>query len=161
MEFGIEGINGHVAGLSIEMGENNKMGIGVNVLCIREDDMSMLNLTLEGWLDGATALLIVCFGSIVAIIILAISRKIQAELLPYGAIMAWFASLLWLAPTTDFLTILATGHNIDNSIGGGLYGILSYMWVAPTLITALYLGTIMRMHDSVCLAHLQGLETLI
>ncbi|MEX2681527.1 MAG: hypothetical protein Q6373_008000 [Candidatus Sigynarchaeota archaeon] len=100
----------------------------------------MLNLTLEGWLDGATALLIVCFGSIVAIIILVISRKIQAELLPYGAIMAWFASLLWLAPATDFLTILGTGHNMDNDIGNGLYGILSYMWVAPTLITALYLG---------------------
>ncbi len=100
----------------------------------------MLNLIVEGWLDGITALFIVAFGTIVSLVILRISRKIQAELLPYGAIMAFFASLLWLAPTVDFLTILGTNHNMDNEIGGGLYGLLSYMWVAPTLITALYLG---------------------
>ncbi len=102
--------------------------------------MLEINLTMEGWLDGITALFIVAFGTIVSIIILGVSRKIKAELLPYGAIMAFFASLLWLAPTTDFLTIVATGHNMDNSIGNGLYGLLSYMWVAPALITALYLG---------------------
>ena len=88
----------------------------------------MQDLTLYGWLDGITAMVIVFFGIIVSVIILNISRKIKAELLPYGAIMSIFAVLLWLGPTTDFFTVLITGDNLNNDIGGGLYGILSYMW---------------------------------
>ncbi|MHA1292273.1 MAG: hypothetical protein ACTSQJ_06345 [Promethearchaeota archaeon] len=52
--------------------------------------------------------------------------------------MGFFAGLLWLGPACDFLSLLFTNHHIDNK--EQLYGILSYMWVGPTLICAMYLG---------------------
>ena len=100
----------------------------------------MVDLSLLGWLDGLTSTIIIIFGFIAASIILIKAIKMNARILKYGAIMSYFSVLLWLGPTIDFITILLTGTNLDNTIGGGLYGLLSYMWVAPAIITAMYLG---------------------
>jgi len=100
----------------------------------------MANLTLFGFLDGITASIIIFFGFVASTIILMKAIKLNAKTLRMGAFMGYFSCLLWLGPTTDFITILLTTTNIDNSIGGGLYGILSYMWVPPAIITAMYLG---------------------
>jgi len=101
----------------------------------------MAELELIGFLDGLTALIIIAFGFIAASIMYYKAYKMNAKFLQLGAIMSVFAVLLWLGPTIDFLTILLTQNNLDNS--AGLYGILSYMWVPPALITALYLGSVM------------------
>jgi hypothetical protein len=45
---------------------------------------------------------------------------------------------MYLGVFTDFLIVLATNFNLDNSYG--LVGILSYIWFAPVVILALYIG---------------------
>lgn len=96
-------------------------------------------LTINGWLNGLTALLIVVFSAIFGILMLIKSlRTEQTTVLMYGALMGLFAGLLWLGPATDFIMILLTENNLDNQFG--LYGLLSYMWVGPASITAISLG---------------------
>ena len=100
----------------------------------------MADLELIGLLDGLTATIIVAFGFIAAPIIFYKAYKMNAKFLQLGAIMSIFAVLFWLGPTIDFLTVIFTKNNLDNS--AGLYGLLSYMWVPPALITGLYLGSV-------------------
>ena len=96
-------------------------------------------LSLIGWLNGLTAAMGV-FGAIIAATIFIIKSIIyKAKLLRFAALMGLFSGLLWLGPTVDFLTILFTGKNMDNS--NGLYGLLSYIWVAPSSVFAMYLGS--------------------
>jgi len=52
--------------------------------------------------------------------------------------MGGFAGLLWLGPCSDFLCKIFLNQNISPV---ELYGILSYMWVAPSLIMSIYIGT--------------------
>ena len=100
----------------------------------------MADLELLGLLDGLTATIIVAFGFIAAPIMYYRAYKMNAKFLQLGAIMSVFAVLLWLGPTIDFLTILLTQNNLVNT--EGLYGLLSYMWVPPALVTGLYLGSL-------------------
>ena len=51
--------------------------------------------------------------------------------------MVFFTGGFYLGASVDFLTVLLTENNIPN----GLHGILSFMWVAPAVITAMYLGS--------------------
>ncbi len=98
-----------------------------------------MTLELYGWLNGGTAALVVIFATIFAITVLIKARKLKgSNLLPTIAYMGLFAGFLWMGPATDFFTILLTGKNLNNSFG--LYGILSYMWVGPATITAIYVG---------------------
>ncbi|MHA1336455.1 MAG: hypothetical protein ACTSPW_12015 [Promethearchaeota archaeon] len=64
--------------------------------------------------------------------------KKGADLLKIAGFMIVFIGLLWLGPSTDFITIIITGRNLNNTYG--LYGILSYMWVAPAVILAIAIG---------------------
>ena len=48
-----------------------------------------------------------------------------------------FVGFLWLGPTIDLFLVLFTGSNISPF---STYSILSYLWVAPALIAAMYLG---------------------
>lgn len=98
----------------------------------------MENLTLYGWLDGITAATIVLFGTIAATYIYFKAKKINARMLQHGSIMSFCSTLLWLGPTVDFITILITGENLNNEFG--LYGLLSYVWVGPATVAAMYLG---------------------
>ncbi len=96
-------------------------------------------LSINGWLNGGTALLIVICGPIFGLILLNKARKSEESyLLVYTAFSGLCASLLWLGPATDFITILITGKNLNNSFG--LYGILSYMWVGPSTLFGFYTG---------------------
>lgn len=52
--------------------------------------------------------------------------------------MIIFAGLMFLGPVVDFFSLVFTGFNLDNSFG--LYGILSYIWTAPLVLTAIYIG---------------------
>lgn len=94
-------------------------------------------LTLNGWLNGGTAALVVIFSSVFAIIVLIKSIKEKSRILTYASLMGLFAGLLWLGPATDFFTILFTSDNLKSM---KLYGILSYMWVFPASFCAVYLG---------------------
>ncbi|TFG08109.1 MAG: hypothetical protein EU539_03235 [Promethearchaeota archaeon] len=94
-------------------------------------------LSLVGWLDGLTALTVVIFGLIFGLLSFYHSFKLDAKLLGITGLATTSVGFTLLGPAVDFLTILITGKNIEPY---WLYGLLSYIWVAPILIFGLYLG---------------------
>ncbi|MGV9172317.1 MAG: hypothetical protein ACOC35_07100 [Promethearchaeia archaeon] len=105
-------------------------------------------LSFIGWLDGLTAAGVILFGLIVGILSFYHARKLEAELLAVAGLTIFFVGLLWLGPFTDFLHCLILNRNLDNSFG--LYGLLSYTWVAPALICAMYIGAELLIPDKKC-----------
>ncbi len=93
----------------------------------------------DGWIDGITASGVVIFGIIFGLFFFYVSRKRKAKLLLYLGLANLLAGLMFLGVFLDFLLVVITENNIDNS--NGLVGILSYIWFAPTVITAMYIGT--------------------
>lgn len=67
------------------------------------------------------------------------AKKLEAKLLYFAGMMVFFTGGFYLGASIDFLTVLLTENNIPNE--NGLHGILSFMWVAPAVITAMYLGS--------------------
>jgi len=95
-------------------------------------------LTLFGWIDGITASGVVIFGFIFGFFFLYKARKSGAKILTILGIINILAGLMYLGVFTDFLVVLATETNLDNT--SGLVGILSYVWFGPVMILALYIG---------------------
>ncbi len=93
----------------------------------------------DGWIDGITASGVVIFGIIFGLFFFYVSRKRKAKLLLFLGLANLLAGLMFLGVFLDFLLVVITENNIDNS--NGLVGILSYIWFAPTVITAMYIGT--------------------
>ena len=93
----------------------------------------------DGWIDGITASGVVIFGIIFGLFFFYVSRKRKAKLLFYLGLANLLAGLMFLGVFLDFLLVVITENNIDNT--NGLVGILSYIWFAPTVITAMYIGT--------------------
>lgn len=94
-------------------------------------------LSIEGWLNGITALGVVIIDTIIGIYSFYKSRKLEAKLLTYAAATVFFIGLLWLGPATDLLIILITGSNITPN---WIYGLLSYMWIAPAVFFGMSIG---------------------
>jgi len=95
-------------------------------------------LTIFGWIDGITASGVVIFGFIFGFFFLYKARKSGAKILTILGFVNILAGLMYLGVFTDFLVVLATTTNLDNTTG--LVGILSYVWFAPVMILALYIG---------------------
>ncbi len=95
-------------------------------------------LTVFGWIDGITASGVVIFGFIFGFFFLYKARKSSAKILTILGIVNILAGLMYLGVFTDFLVVLATENNLDNTYG--LVGILSYIWTAPLFILAIYIG---------------------
>jgi len=95
-------------------------------------------LTGFGLIDGITASGVIVFGFIFGGFFLYKARKSGAKVLKILGIVNILAGLMYLGVFTDFLVVLATGTNLDNTYG--LVGILSYIWFAPVIILALYIG---------------------
>ena len=95
-------------------------------------------LILEGWIDGITASGVVIFGIIFGLFFLYKSRKSGARILTILGVVNILAGLMYLGVFTDFLVVLMTQNNLDNTYG--LVGILSYIWFAPIIILAIYIG---------------------
>ncbi|MFX1393807.1 MAG: hypothetical protein ACFFAH_09560 [Promethearchaeota archaeon] len=98
---------------------------------------TIYNLELYDFFDGLTATLIVFFGIVFSAIVLYKAKKMEARLLTYGAFMGLFAGLLWMGPCADFISVVFFGQNLSPV---ELYGILSYMWVAPLTVVGMYIG---------------------
>ena len=90
-----------------------------------------------GWLDGLSAAGIVIFTSFFGLLSFYKARKLEAKLLGIAGLMMVFSGLLWLGPFTDFLFVLIFQKNLYPM---RVYAYLSYMWVAPAIIVAMYLG---------------------
>jgi hypothetical protein len=89
------------------------------------------------FLDGLTASGIILSASIFALLSLYKSIKLKAKLLTIAALTMLMVGLLWLGPFIDFILVIFTGTNITPI---PFYSLLSYMWVAPALVFAMWLG---------------------
>ena len=91
----------------------------------------------EGLLDGLTSAGIVLSATFFGLFTLYKAIKLKAKLLGFAALTMFFVGLLWLGPFIDLILLLLNEKNIDPY---RVYALLSYMWVAPTLVFAMYLG---------------------
>ena len=94
-------------------------------------------INAEGLLDGLTSAGIVLSATIFGLFTLYKAIKLKAKLLGFAALTMFFVGLLWLGPFIDLILLLLNEKNIDPYT---TYALLSYMWVAPTLVFAMYLG---------------------
>jgi len=92
----------------------------------------------NGWIDGITASGVVIFGILFGLFFIYRSRKTNAKLLTYLGLANMFAGLMFLGVFLDFLFVLFIQQNLPNN---GIVAILSYIWFAPAIITAIYIGT--------------------
>ena len=90
-----------------------------------------------GLLDGLTATGIILSATIFALLSLYKSVKLKAKLLTIAALTMLMVGFLWLGPFIDFILVTFTGSNITPI---HFYSLLSYMWVAPALVFAMWLG---------------------
>ncbi len=98
-------------------------------------------ISAEGLLDGMTSAGIVLSATIFGLFSLYKAIKLKAKLLGVAALTMFFVGLLWLGPFTDMISLLIREKNIGHYPDDyDIYAILSYIWVAPTLVFAMYLG---------------------
>ena len=95
-------------------------------------------LSNTGWLDGITASGVVIFGIVFGLYFIYHSKKVKAKLLYYVGVLVILAGLAFLGVFLDFLTVIITGKNLDNSFG--IIGLLSYVWIAPLIVIGIYIG---------------------
>lgn len=95
-------------------------------------------LSNTGWLDGITASGVVIFGIIIGLYFISHSKKVEAKLLFYVGVLVILAGLAFLGVFLDFLNVVITGKNLDNSYA--MVGLLSYVWIAPLIVVGIYLG---------------------
>ena len=95
-------------------------------------------LTLIGWIDGLTASFVVVFGFLFGLFFIYKSKKTDVKILISLGLATLFAGLAFLGVFLDFVTVLISNVNIDNT--HGIVGILSYIWLPPAIITAIYIG---------------------
>jgi len=95
-------------------------------------------VTTIGYLDGLTAAGIIISSVLFGLFSFYKARKLEAKLLAVAGFVMVFVGCFYLGPTCDFLSLLITGNNLNPP---ELYVYLSYVWVAPTIITAMYLGS--------------------
>ncbi|MBD3342964.1 MAG: hypothetical protein GF353_27960 [Candidatus Lokiarchaeota archaeon] len=96
-------------------------------------------LSFVGWINAITATIVLVSGAIFGVFCIYKSKTKHARLLIYLGIAAICAGLGFLGPFCDFLSILFTGKNLDNSYGQ--ISKLSFFWLPITVTTALYLGS--------------------
>jgi hypothetical protein len=90
-----------------------------------------------GLLDGITAIGVLTSSILCGSLSIYKAKKLDAKLLYAAGLAMIFSGLLFLGPTIDLILILATKKNISPIY---LYGILSYMWVAISVLPTMYLG---------------------
>ncbi|MHA1131802.1 MAG: hypothetical protein ACTSQQ_13460 [Candidatus Helarchaeota archaeon] len=97
----------------------------------------MSHLNTIGWINGLTALFVVICAGLFGLLMAVQSRKKESNLLLFGGLMGFFAGMLWLGPTVDFLSVILTGQNLPSEL---VYGALTFMWILPLIICAMYVG---------------------
>ena len=83
------------------------------------------------WIDGITASGVVVFGVLFGLFFIYKSKKT-------GAKMLTLLGIANLGVFLDFFLVIFTSTNFDNTFG--MVGIISYIWLAPAVISAIYIG---------------------
>lgn len=94
-------------------------------------------VSVFGLLDGLTASGIILSCTIFGLLSFYRARKLGAKLLGWAGLTMFFVGFLWLGPFIDFILVFFYHTNIEPT---QLYSLLSYLWVAPVLVVAMYLG---------------------
>ena len=81
---------------------------------------------------------VVFIGSILGIVFIYISKKSNIKLLFYWGLVSLFASLFWLGNMIDFIAIIITSINLNNSYG--LIAILNYQFIGLACLIGTYIG---------------------
>jgi hypothetical protein len=97
-----------------------------------------MTLSDLGMLDGISATGVVFSGIIIGLIYLRRGIKIKSKPLKLLAFATIFAGLMYLGVFLDFLWVLSTTVNMDNTVGQ--VGLLSYIWFAPVMVCAIWFG---------------------
>jgi len=90
------------------------------------------------WIDGLTASGVVIFGLLFGLFFIYKSKKTGAKMLTILGLANLFAGLTFLGVFLDFFLVIFTNTNFDNSFG--MVGIISYIWLAPAVVSAIYIG---------------------
>ncbi|TFG03343.1 MAG: hypothetical protein EU539_12345 [Promethearchaeota archaeon] len=89
-------------------------------------------------MNGITAMGVFLFSILFGLFFLYRSRKLRADLLLFLGTTYIFAGLVYLGDTLDFITILLTGTNMDNSTG--IIGLINWMWFPGAILSAIYIS---------------------
>ncbi len=98
-----------------------------------------MTLSFEGWLNGISSMVALISFCVFGMFFIYKSRRTDAKLLFHMGLAGIFQGLAFIGACVDFLTILLTDNNMDNT--HGLRGILGYMWMPFLGITMVYIGT--------------------
>jgi len=102
-------------------------------------------LSLQGWMIGLSASGVVIFGFVLGLFCIYQAKKTNAKLLFYLGLLIIILGLTYLGVFLDFLTVLLTRKNIDNTYG--IVGILSFVFVAPLALISMYVGAELLMPE--------------
>lgn len=95
-------------------------------------------LSFIGWLNGLTASGVFLFSVIFGLFAIYKARKTHSKPLLYLGLTYFFAGLIFTGDFLDFVTVLLTQTNIDNSIG--IIGLINWMWFPGVAIFGMYFG---------------------
>jgi hypothetical protein len=65
------------------------------------------------------------------------STKTEAKILLYFGVTILLLSQIYFATILDFLILILTGENMDNS--SGIFSLLTYVWIGPAIILGMYI----------------------
>lgn len=95
-------------------------------------------LSFIGWLNGLTASGVFLFSVIFGLFAIYRARKTHLKPLLYLGLTYFFAGLIFTGDFLDFVTVLLTKTNIDNSFG--IIGLINWMWFPGVAIFGMYFG---------------------
>lgn len=95
-------------------------------------------LSIIGWLNGLTASGVFLFSIIFGLFAVYKARKTHSNPLLYLGLTYFFAGLIFTGDFLDFLTVLVTQTNMDNSLG--IIGLINWMWFPGVAVFGMYFG---------------------
>ena len=96
-----------------------------------------MQAVLFGWVIGIIAISSVTMSSLFGFWIINKARKLNARLLGYMGLFIIFVGTSFLDVSFDFITLLLTGNNMDDTYG--ILSITSYILTGPLLILGIFI----------------------
>ncbi|HEY0088197.1 MAG TPA: hypothetical protein VGB37_05100 [Candidatus Lokiarchaeia archaeon] len=89
-----------------------------------------------GWIMGFTASAIILSTTIFGLLSSDHAKKSKAKLLGVAGLAVFFMGLIYIGTFIDFILVVTTKNNLTPN---NLYVLVSYSFIAPGLIFAMYL----------------------